>query len=154
MRPTVRIIRRGRGIDKLKPPKPGEVAVGFPSGETDSDIIMKAIWNEFGTRGGRSGGGWGGPIPERPFLRNALRSNRDKYRAAMRKAAKALLAGDAKTLVVLRKLGLMAMNDVKAEITSMTSPPNSDATIKLKGSSKPLSDTGEMRNSVTYKVQK
>jgi hypothetical protein len=31
-------------------------------------------------------------------------------------------------------------------------PPNSPVTIALKGSSKPLIDTGEMRGAVTWKV--
>lgn len=39
---------------------PKRVKVGFPVGEADADNIQKAIWNEFGTRGGASGGGWGG----------------------------------------------------------------------------------------------
>jgi hypothetical protein len=53
---------------------PKRVKVGFPAGEADADNIQKAIWNEFGTRGGASGGGWGGPVPERPFMRNAMRA--------------------------------------------------------------------------------
>jgi hypothetical protein len=32
------------------------------------------------------------------------------------------------------------------------SPPNSPVTVALKGSSKPLIDSGEMRGAVTYKV--
>jgi hypothetical protein len=32
------------------------------------------------------------------------------------------------------------------------SPPNSPVTVALKGSSKPLIDSGELRGAVTYKV--
>lgn len=126
--------------------------VGFPAGSADGDNIQKAIWNEFGTKGGASGGGWGGPIPERPFMRNASRNNRAKYMEAMRKSALKLLRSETTLSSVLSKLGILAQGDIQAEITSLSSPANSPTTIALKGSSKPLIDTGAMRGSVTWKV--
>lgn len=134
----------------LKGPK--TVKVGFPAGEADQDNINKAIWNEFGTRGGASGGGWGGPIPERPFLRNAIRENRSKYREAMRSSAAKVLVGKTGLRTVLSNLGIAAQGDIQAEITSLQSPPNSPVTIELKGSSNPLISSGEMRGAVTWKV--
>lgn len=134
----------------LKGPK--QVKVGFPAGEADLDNISKAVWNEFGTRGGASGGGWGGPIPERPFMRNAMRDNRGKYREALKASAAKILTGKAQLRSVLSKLGILVQGDVQGEITSLMSPPNSPVTVALKGSSKPLIDSGEMRGAVTYKV--
>lgn len=127
---------------------PKKVKVGFPQSEVDSDIINKAVWNHFGT----SGGGWGGPIPERPFLANAMKDNKDKYRRAMKKSAKKILAGETSLSTVLRKLGILAQGDVQKEITNLTTPANSPVTIELKGSSNPLVDTGEMRGAVTWKT--
>ncbi|KAA0970813.1 hypothetical protein FPY71_10075 [Aureimonas fodinaquatilis] len=124
------------------------VKVGFPAGEAGNDTIQKAIWNEFGTRGG----GWGGPIPERPFLRNAMRANQNRYREAMRHAAYELLHGGTSLHAILARLGGMAQGDIQSEITSLSSPPNSPVTVKLKGSSNPLIDTGAMRQGVTWKV--
>ena len=132
---------------------PTKVKVGFVSGMADQDNINKAVWNEFGTKGGASGGGWGGPIPERPFLRNAMRNNASKYRNAMASSAERILLGQATLDSVLTKLGTLAEQDVKNEITSLRSPPNSPVTIEMKGSDNPLIDTGEMRNSVRYKVE-
>jgi HK97 gp10 family phage protein len=129
-----------------------KVKVGFPQGEADSDNIQKAIWSEFGTAGGASGGGWGGPVPERPFLRNAMRDNRNKYRDGMKTSAKKLLLGQTSLHTVLSKLGILAQGDVQESITSLSSPPNSPVTIELKGSSNPLIDSGEMRAAVTYKI--
>lgn len=154
---TIKIKRKSSGLlEKLirsfRKSKP-EVAVGFPAGESSQGNIMKAIYNEFGTRGGASGGGWGGPIPERPFMRNAMRNNQDKYRAAMRKSAKLILLGQTSPQVVLSKLGIMAQGDIQSEITSLASPPNSPVTIALKGSSNPLIDTGAMRQAVTWQVR-
>lgn len=131
---------------------PSKVKVGFPAGEADSDNIQKAVWSEFGTRGGASGGGWGGPVPERPFMRNSMNSNRGSYQSAMRASAVKILRGDTSLSTVLSKLGIKAQNDVQAEIVALASPPNSATTIALKGSSNPLIDTGEMRRAVTYKV--
>ncbi|MBN9074300.1 MAG: hypothetical protein J0H34_22410 [Rhizobiales bacterium] len=59
-------------------PGPSKVKVGFPKSKASASNIQKAVWNEFGTRGGASGGGWGGPVPERPFMRNAMRDNRGR----------------------------------------------------------------------------
>lgn len=133
---------------------PKQVKVGFPAGDADQDNINKAVWNEFGTRGGASSGGWGGPVSERPFMRNAMRDNRGKYRDALKASAAKILTGKTQLRTVLSKLGILAQGDVQGEITSLMSPPNSPVTVALKGSSKPLIDSGEMRGAVTYKVDR
>lgn len=136
--------------DKISDGGPTQVKVGFPSGSANVD---KAIYNEFGTRGGRSGGGWGGPIPERPFMRNAMRQNQIKYVSIMRSLAKNMIEGGGGSIkTILAKLGALAAGDIQGEIRALTSPPNSPVTIALKGSSKPLIDTGEMLQSVTWKI--
>lgn len=138
------------GISSLRP-GPTQVRVGFPAGQTDSSVIDKAVWNEFGTSRG---------IPERPFMRNAMRNNKAAYSAAMKQAAVSILRAAAMgesvavgKLRALRQLGARAQGDIQGEITSLASPPNSPVTIAKKGSSNPLIDTGEMRGSVTYIVE-
>jgi len=133
---------------------PKRVKVGFPAGKAKASAIEKAVWNEFGTRGGASGGGWGGPIPERPFMRNSMRANKGKYRDAMATSAAKILRGETQLETVMNKLGIVAQGDIQSEITSLSSPPNSPVTIALKGSSNPLIDSGEMRGAVTWKVDK
>lgn len=150
---------------------PNQVKVGFPASQTEDGIVERAIWNEFGTRGsgkrfvrkGKGGkvmGSFGGPIPERPFMRNAMRANRDKYQSAMAAAARRILRGvvtgkDGAALKreALERLGAMAQGDIQKEITSLRSPPNAPLTIALKGSSNPLIDTGEMRAAVTWAIE-
>lgn len=131
---------------------PKKVNVGLVSGESDSDEIMKGIWNEFGTKGGASGGGWGGPIPERPFLRNAMRDNGAKYRHGMKTSAVKLLRAETTLKTVLAKLGRDAELDVKDSIVSLSSPPNSPVTIAMKGSSNPLVNTGAMKDAIRWKI--
>lgn len=142
---------------KKKLPKsikgPRRVKVGFPAGKTSGENLQKAVWNEFGTRGGASGGGWGGPIPERPFMRNMVRNNKGKYITILKGEARAILLGEANLNMTMRKLGTLGQQDVRAEIDALMDPPNSPVTIARKGSSKPLIDKGRMRRAVTYKVE-
>ncbi|KAB0676016.1 HK97-gp10 family putative phage morphogenesis protein [Aureimonas leprariae] len=129
---------------------PRQVKVGFPAGKANSDIVARATFNEFGTR----------TIPERPFMRNAMRANWEKYRKAMEAAAREIVdvakgggSPAASTRKVLGRLGALAQGDIQSEITSLSSPPNAPSTVRQKGSSKPLIDTGEMRSKVTWKVE-
>jgi Holliday junction resolvase RusA-like endonuclease len=149
---TAKIVRKKHKTLPTSIKGPRKVKVGFPAGKADSDNINKAVWNEFGTKGGASGGGWGGPIPERPFMRNSVRKNQGAYKSALAVSAPKILRGETALTVVMQKLGIKAQGDIQAEITSLMSPPNSPVTIALKGSSKPLIDSGEMRQAVTFKV--
>ena len=150
----VKIIRRkfGKGVAGIKPWPYGSkaVKVGFPAGEADSDVIMRATYNNFGTS----------RIPERPFMQNAMRDNRASYREAMKKGAvtiiRAAARGDDPAAIcrtTLRKLGIKAKGDIQAEIGALQTPPNAPSTIRQKGSANPLIDTGEMRRSVSYKIE-
>jgi hypothetical protein len=127
---------------------PNRVKVGFPAGKVAQEILDRAVWNHFGT----SGGGWGGPIPERPFLRNAITEHKSEYRRNLKNSAAKILRGDTSMRVVLSKLGVFAQGHIQNEITNLSSPPNSPVTVALKGSSNPLIDSGEMRGKVTWKV--
>lgn len=131
---------------------PKRVKVGFPAGKVGGAEMQKAIWNEFGTRGGASGGGWGGPVPERPFFRNSMGENAGKYRSYLMSEGAKILVGKGTLPIALNRLGLVAQGDIQESITALSSPPNSPVTIALKGSSNPLIDTGAMRQAVTYEV--
>lgn len=152
----------GKGIAGIASllPGPNQVKVGFPAGEADNDVIQRAIWQEFGTQGGASGGGWGGPVPERPFMRNALRDGQGSNKAMMKTEARRIIVKAMKgqdvavaKRLALRRLGVKVQGDIQASIISLQSPPNSPTTIALKGSSNPLIDSGEMLGAVTFKVE-
>jgi len=124
---------------------PRQVKVGFPAGKVDGAVVNRAIWNHYGTSRG---------IPSRPFLLNAIRKNRRKYLEAMKTAGAKILRGEATLDQTMRKLGILAQGDIQQEITDLRDPPNAPATIKAKGSSNPLIDTGEMRSKVTWEVKR
>lgn len=144
--------KKGKGIGGIGSllPGPNRVKVGFPAGEADQDVINRAIWNNFGT----------GHIPERPFMQNAMRNNRASYKAAMKASASTIMEQVAlgkrpadEKRKALKRLGIKAQGDIQAEITSLRSPPNAPSTIRQKGSSNPLIDSGEMRNAVAFKIE-
>jgi len=128
------------------------VKVGFPAGKADGDVIQIAVWNHYGTQ----------TIPERPFMSAAMRDNKAKYLAGMAKSAKSILeasvkgtpgAGATAMRQTLSRLGIAAQADIQGEITSLMSPPNAPSTIKQKGSSNPLIDSGQMRGAVSWKIE-
>lgn len=152
---TCKIIhkKRARKIGSLS--GPNKVKVGFPAGKASGGVIERAIYNEFGTKGG----GWGGPIPERSFMRNAMRQGKGELTANMAAAARTILRNVAlgknaaqEKRAALSKLGIKAQGMIQQEIASLSSPLNSPVTIALKGSSKPLVDSGEMAGAVTWKI--
>lgn len=147
IRATVKIKRQGKGTASLKSIRkgPDAVKVGFFGDKTTSI----AVWQEFGTE----------TIPERPFMRNAIRGNKGKYRGVAVPAAAAIIRevaaggdpGKAKRKA-LAKIGILAQGDIQEEITALSSPPNAPSTIRQKGSSNPLIDTGAMRAAVSFKI--
>jgi hypothetical protein len=83
-----------------------------------------------------------------------MRRHRNKYKDALRASAAPILRGEVSISNVLNKLGILSQGDVQMEITNTYSPPNSPTTILLKGSAHPLINTGQMRQSVTWKLDK
>lgn len=132
------------------------VTVGIQSdaGASQDGTPLAAIgaYNEFGTRGGASGGGWGGPVPARPFLGSTADKQREKWGRLGDVAISEALAGSMDFKDGLAILGTVAQEDVQETILTLDSPPNSVTTIELKGSSNPLIDTGAMRQSIRYEV--
>lgn len=124
-----------------------EVRIGFQHGEATeddgTDICDIAAWNELGTEN----------IPSRPFLRMSVDENVDKINNFLQSQKAALLSGkDAEQ--VLKEIGLFQKDLIQEKITEGSFTPNADVTIERKGSSKPLIDTGRMRQSVNYVIQK
>lgn len=139
-----------KAIDKLRKRLVGSgkvVNVGFPQGKHEEDgtpVAMIAAVHEFGSP---SQG-----IPERPFLRVAVQRNRQKYAMLNHTNLVKMLRGQTTVETALGQLGEMAKGDVQTEIRSGDFKPLKAATIKRKGSSRPLIDTGQMVQSISWEL--
>ena len=121
--------------------------VGFIDGRTDPDVMVRAYVNEYGAVAGKV------VIPPRPFMRQTMVMNRQKYKNFMTKAARRMVLGYTTTEEELKQLGIIAAQDIEKRIEDLKTPPNAPRTIRLKGSSNPLIDTGEMQDSVLWEVK-
>lgn len=139
-----------KAIDRLRQRLVGDnrvVNVGVPEGKREEDgtpVAMIAAVHEFGSP---SQG-----IPERPFLRVSVQRNRQKYIRLNRINLVKMLRGKATVDQALGQLGEMAKGDVQTEIRSGDFAPLKEATIKRKGSSRPLIDTGQMVQSIAWEL--
>ncbi len=124
---------------------PKVVKVGFPKGKADADLVSIAIWNHFGTSRG---------IPARPFITIAMFKNRRQIRAALRKIAEGTVQKGTPLATQMPKLGVLGTGMIQDQIASNMRPANAPSTIRQKGSSRTLIDTGRMRQSVTWEVDK
>lgn len=122
------------------------VEVGFFSAIHDTELMRYATQNEFGSNEKR--------IPARPFLRSTLFVHRQDIIKFMDKLKTSVIFGESKADNYLDNIGLYVQRLVQKRIKDSMSwaVPNSPATIKRKGSSLPLVDTGRMRSSITYRI--
>lgn len=106
-------------------------------------VAQVAQWNHYGTS----------TIPARPAITIALLRNEAVLKRLRARLAKGLLMEKLTMDQALALLGEAAVGMVKQEIADGVPPPNAPSTIARKGSSKPLIDTGQLRNSITYAVR-
>ncbi len=109
-------------------------------------LVEIAAVHEFGSQDGR--------IPERSYMRSTFDARRDDYERGLRKALKSVVAGEADIDVELGRLGLVVSGDIQETIATLTDPPLAEYTIKKKGSSKPLIDTGRLKQSIDHEVRR
>jgi len=130
-----------------------QVKVGIIEGTgsvNGTDIAEYAAYNEYGVPGKKKK--W--DIPPRPFIRGWIENNQAEIKAMQDKLFGQVADGKMKAEMAIKKLGQFAQDGIKRYIMSGGFEPNAESTIKRKGSSRPLIDTGTMRNSIRYKVTK
>ena len=93
-------------------------------------------------------------IPERSFLRKPLINNAEAVANLAKNAIGKFIAGEISAAEALGVIGEEAKGISKEAVTNGISPALKPATIKHKKSSKPLIDTGQLLNSITYEVRK
>lgn len=97
-------------------------------------------------------------IPERSFIRSAFKDQeaRTSFLKVCSDLAGQVLNGKTTAQKATRILGMHMVSLVKKRIMSGPGipPPNKPMTIKRKGSSRPLVDTGQLVGAITYEVRK
>lgn len=138
------------GVEALKKRVkiPGTVDVGIidagthPSGDITTAGIGFA--HEFGTE----------VLPERSFIRSTIQEKKKDTISLQKKLLKKIVRGDMKLETGLGLIGEFMSNAIREKIVAIDSPPNLPATIAKKGSSNPLIDTSQMKNSIIYEVNR
>ncbi|MDR0571546.1 MAG: hypothetical protein LBG48_01705 [Rickettsiales bacterium] len=108
----------------------------------DFDTVENALLQEFGSKNGK--------IPSRPFIRNTIEKNAEKWTKDFEK----LLNKEEPLKMMLSRMGVIVKTDLQDSIDSNTPPPNAKSTVKAKGSSYTLIDTGKLRNSIQMELIK
>ena len=134
--------------------KKSKIEVGFFESAKYPDgtpVAYVAAIQEFGYPAGN--------IPSRPFFRNAISKN-DGWKPLATKAMSAVVEGRIELNQALNQMGLKMAADVKDSITDGSYEALKQSTLDARQSrkrtqgvaSKPLIDTGQMLQSVTYAV--
>lgn len=130
--------------------EPGTVDVGIiDAGQhEDSDYTVASIGfvHEFGSDDGI--------IPERSFIRSTTQGKKKQIIALQKKLLKKIVNGEMKVDKALGLVGEFVAAEMKQKIIDLKDPPNKQATIDAKGSSNPLIASSQLKNSITYEVNR
>ena len=120
----------------------GDAGANPKSGES---IVEYAVYNEYGTE----------HIPARPFMGLTADSKGDDWTKLMTDCFDKALETEGKNIEKdLGRIGEQITGDIKKTVSSNISPANAASTIKRKGSSKTLIDTGALRAAISSKISK
>lgn len=129
------------------------LAIGYPAAETGgirypdgTSVVLVATVNNFGSQ---SQG-----IPARDFMSQGGAPAVEATAPIAEALVPLLNQGKVTPADILRDMGPFAEAAFKAKLTEGPWEPNAPATITKKGSSRPLIDTGLLRNSLTHVVRK
>lgn len=106
-------------------------------------VVEVATFNEFGTE----------HIPERSFIRSTVDQKFDEYVGKAKVLQMKCILQQLTVKKALSVLGELIQSDIIKTINSGVSPANSPETIERKGSSTPLIDSGQLKQSIRYIVE-
>ncbi|MBD1228380.1 hypothetical protein [Xenorhabdus griffiniae] len=135
---------------KLREMEKVRVYVGVPASknqrnnETGMSNAEIAAAHEFGVPG---------HIPERSFLRSTVDENKEKAANLLANSIRETLLTDGDKTAPFALVGGKMAGEVKRKIQAGIDPALNPKTIERKGSSKPLIDTGQLVQSITYEVR-
>lgn len=145
----VRVIDKGweRIQEELKKIHGSTVKVGYPEEKAQDheggiDIAALATIHEYGTE----------HIPARPFMSQAFDKNRTKINNLIQSEYGSILEGKSSVYDALQKIGILGVKTIQEVFRSGGFAAIKPATIARKGSSKPLIDTGQLRQSADFEI--
>ncbi len=172
---SVKVDRVGSVLKAIKSLAERDVLVGVPDPKTDrksGEPITNAQLAYIHDNGSPVNN-----IPARPFMRPGIKDAQDKIDLRMKKAAEAALSGSPSGVDnELASAGLVAQNSIKSKINSGDFVPLALSTLRARAArgrkgakaelesraagnppnpenARPLIDTGQMRNAITYVVR-
>ena len=92
-------------------------------------------------------------IPERAFLRTGYDQSKDEIIKKAEAILQDVVGGKMSANQFLEMVGLIMKSRIQDYARDLDSPPNHPYTIKHKGSSNPLVDSGDLIGAITYKVE-
>ena len=113
-------------------------------GNAPADMVQIAAFQEFGTK----------TIPERSFIRAWHDSATPQIQRLIQRLAIQYIDGKITMDVLLAKLGVFAQGGMRKYLRNLKEPPNKASTIRAKGSSNPLIDTGQLLAFIHYVANK
>lgn len=150
---SYKIIEKKSQLEKLK--KTFNDLIGaklkigfFDAQKADSGALTLATVakiNEYGSMDGK--------IPPRPFMRQTL-NRHNNFKEEVKNVLQETLTLSKTFNSLFKKLGIKGMQEIQKEITAGEFKENADYTIKKKNSSKPLMDSGQLRQNVSWRVEK
>ena len=92
-------------------------------------------------------------VPERSFVRETVDVKLKEITKTAAGLQRAVLRGALDTKGALEFLGLFVKGEIQKRIADGIPPANTEETIRRKGSSTPLEDTGQLRGSIDHEVR-
>lgn len=91
--------------------------------------------------------------PKRSWLRGFIDEAEKKIQKRISKEMRAVVSGDRSPRQAMRRIGVWLVGEIQERISNKIPPPNAPSTVKAKGSSVPLIDTGQLRSSISSRVK-
>ena len=111
---------------------------GAVEGSGELTVAEIGAFHEFGTS----------TVPQRSFIRAWFDENQPFIGETLTSQMRLVMAGKLPLETAMARVALAFEGSVKQRIARGIAPPLAKATIEAKGSSKPLIDTGQLRNAI------
>jgi len=123
----------------------GDKASEIKKGAKNVTVADVASWAEFGIG-----------QPQRSWLRGWIDSHEALINERIDMEAREVILGKQTSARALARIGVWLQGELQLNIANFPGndfKPNEDSTIKRKGSSTPLISTGQLRSSISHRVQ-